>query len=48
MPEDEIECCETCKWHEDFSGACCNGESEARGDFTTGDDYCGCWELRTE
>lgn len=25
--------CKGCKWHDDFSWACVNGESEYRGDF---------------
>lgn len=41
---DMIQCCCSCKWHDDFSGVCFNGESDARGDFTLLEDYCGCWE----
>lgn len=26
--------CHGCRWHDDFIGTCCNGESEWRGDFT--------------
>lgn len=37
-------CCENCKWHDDFSGACSNGQSEHRGDFTDNDLCCDCWE----
>lgn len=40
--------CGTCNWHEDFSGACCNGNSEYRGDFTSEDDSCECWEGRDD
>lgn len=29
-----VKSCKGCKWHDDFSAACCNGESEHRGDFT--------------
>ena len=39
-------CCGYCKWHEDFSGVCFNGESEYRADFTTSDFVCDQWEGR--
>ena len=38
------QCCGNCKWHEDFSWACCNGESEYVADFTTSDFSCDKWE----
>lgn len=38
--------CDTCRWHDDFSCACCNGLSVKRGDFTDIDDYCDEWEAR--
>ena len=34
------------KWHEDFSGACCNGDSGYRVDFTGSDFVCDRWERR--
>lgn len=30
--------CKDCKWHDEFSWACCNGDSEHRADFVN----CGC------
>ena len=30
--------CEGCIWHDDFTWACCNGNSENRADFVN----CGC------
>ena len=32
--------CETCKWHEDYTRACFNGDSENCADFTDSDGYC--------
>lgn len=40
--------CENCKWHEDFSGVCFNGESEHRADFTAYDFSCDQWEALDE
>jgi hypothetical protein len=37
--------CKTCKWHDDFSWACFNGDSENRADFTSNDDKCDFWEM---
>lgn len=37
-------CCETCNWHDDFSWACFNGDSENCADFTDPEDSCECWE----
>ena len=37
-------CCGTCKWHDDFSWACLNGDSENCADFTDPEDSCECWE----
>ena len=36
--------CSSCKWHDSFSCACCNGLSVKRGDFTDIDDWCDEWE----
>ena len=38
--------CGNCKWHEDFSGACCNGDSGYRADCTGSDFVCDKWEGR--
>lgn len=35
--------CATCQWHEHFTGACCNGDSDHRADFTSPDDSCPQW-----
>lgn len=40
--------CGNCKWHDDFSGACFNGESEYRADFTTSAFSCEKWEALDE
>ena len=34
--------CEGCKWLDEFSGVCCNPDSEYRADFV--DDGCDKWE----
>jgi hypothetical protein len=31
--------CETCKWHDEWFGVCCNGTSPHCADFT-GPDFC--------
>ena len=36
--------CNSCSWHEDFTGACCNGDSKYRADFTSNDFVCDKWE----
>lgn len=36
--------CGNCKWHDDFSGVCCNGDSDFRAEFTATDDKCEHWE----
>ena len=40
------QCCETCRYWEPFTGACCNGDSPNRADFTDDDDACEEWEWR--
>lgn len=40
--------CEFCKWHDDFSWACFNGDSEKCADFTDNEDYCAEWESRED
>jgi hypothetical protein len=32
--------CDTCKWHEDFTGACFNGDSPNVADFTSSEQSC--------
>lgn len=36
--------CGNCDWHEEFSGACCNGDSDFRADFTADEFRCDKWE----
>ena len=38
--------CTTCKWHEDFAGVCCNGNSEHVADYVNCGSVYGCreWE----
>ena len=38
--------CKRCKWHDQFSGVCCNGDSEYRTDFTDDDFSCECYEKK--
>ncbi len=41
--------CATCKYHKhdgDVDYMCTCEESDGYGDYTTPDDYCGCWEGR--
>lgn len=38
------ECCKNCEWHDDFTWACCNGDSENCADFTDNDDWCEVYE----
>jgi hypothetical protein len=37
-------CCRTCKYHDDFTWACFNGDSIHRADFTNDDFVCDAWE----
>ena len=41
-----VKACSNCRWHENFSGACCNGDSEYRADFTDNDFVYDKWEER--
>lgn len=43
---ESMKTCSTCRWHEDFSGACCNGDSDYRADFTDSGFACDKWEER--
>ena len=36
--------CGTCRFHDSFGGACCNGLSPKVADFTDNDDFCNEWE----
>lgn len=36
--------CKSCKWHDDFTAVCFNGDSEYRADFTDDDESCPKWE----
>lgn len=38
--------CKTCRYHDSFSWACCNGLSPKVADFTDNDDYCDEWERK--
>ncbi len=36
--------CKTCRYHDDFTWACFNGNSKHCADFTEPDCVCECWE----
>ena len=36
--------CETCKWYETYTGACCNGDSDYCADYVSGMHSCENWE----
>ncbi len=38
--------CGNCRWHEDFTGACFNGDSPYRADFTGDEQSCEAHEER--
>ncbi len=38
--------CNSCSWHEDFTGACYSGDSDYRANFTDSDFVCDKWEER--
>lgn len=38
--------CKSCKWYDDFTGACYSGESENRAEFMDGEDGCDEWEAK--
>jgi hypothetical protein len=46
--EDDLKTCRHCRWHEEFTWACFNGDSEYCADFTNDEDSCPCWEARKE
>ena len=37
-------CCRTCRWWDEFAGACCNGESDNVAEFMQPEDMCKRWE----
>lgn len=40
--------CEHCRWHDDFSWACSNGDSPYCADFTDNKQSCPAFEAREE
>lgn len=51
MKEDygiETKSCENCRYHDDFTWVCFNGESENRADITDTDDCCKFWEAKDD
>ena len=36
--------CETCKWYETYTGACCNGDSDDCADYVSSMHSCENWE----
>lgn len=38
--------CNTCIWHDNFTGVCFNGDSEWRADFTDDNYYCKYWKYK--
>lgn len=40
--------CGSCRWHHDFIGACMNGSSPNRADFTDDEDVCSEWEAKPD
>ena len=37
--------CETCKWYETYTGACCNGNSDYCADYVSSMNSCENWEV---
>ena len=48
MSEDKDEMCINCKYYAEFEGVCCNYKSKYVADFTDANDYCDCYERRTD
>ena len=42
--EKNLRICKNCKWHDNFTGVCFNGDSEYRADFTESKFKCELWE----
>lgn len=40
--------CNSCTWHDGYSGVCCNGDSHKRADFVNEDYYCDYYEERKD
>ena len=36
--------CETCKWYETYTGACCNGDSDYCADYVSSMNSCENWD----
>ena len=36
--------CETCRYHDDFTWVCFNGDSPACADYTSNGFKCSCWK----
>ncbi len=39
--------CETCRWYDNFTGACCNDQSPHCADFTDSTFSCAFWEEKS-
>ena len=37
--------CENCRWHEGFTGVCCNNDSEYAANYTANDQQCNEWHV---
>ncbi len=46
--ESDVRKCENCKYHDDFTWVCFNGNSENRANFTDNCDFCKEWEKMEE
>lgn len=45
---EENRCCKTCAYHDDWTHACFNPDSDDRADFTDNEHMCKCWTSREE
>ena len=41
-----MDTCSNCTYHDEYTGACCNGDSEHCADFTSNKDSCQDWEYK--
>ena len=41
-------CCETCVYHDDWTWACFNPDSDDRADFVNPRHGCSCWTIRED
>ena len=46
--ENQRKRCETCAYHDDWTHACFNPDSDDRADFTDNEHICKCWTSREE